>query len=82
MNKTTIKKTVTTYLKIRSNFLIYDEKYIRIRKKVGGGLLGCFHCGNKPPMEDKIGLLITDKGNKITCSRYSKEIESEGVQKV
>lgn len=77
MEKVTVKKTTTNYKSIKIDFLTYDESYVRIRKSVGGKLLICFHCNKIPAMGEAIGLLFTDKGNKITCSKCSQEIERE-----
>jgi hypothetical protein len=68
MNKITIKKTITEYEKLGKNYTIYNDNFIRIRNSVGGSLLICFHCEERPAIGSMIGILFTNKGNKIVCS--------------
>lgn len=80
MNKVTVKKTVTKYLKLRKDFVLYSKQYVAIRNRVGGTMINCFHCGKKPQQDSTIGLLFTDKGNKMVCCDCAEIIEKELVE--
>lgn len=75
-----IDRTRTTTYNIRqarAGMFIFDEDYRRIRGSFRYKGFQCFNCHYRFKNGDKIGLAITDRGNKVLCHQCAKKFESE-----
>ncbi len=75
-----IVKTRTTVYKVlqaRPDMMIFNEDYRRIRSAFRYKGFQCFNCHYRFKNGDKIGMTITDKGNKVLCHDCATKFEKE-----
>lgn len=75
-----IQKTITKSFNIQqvsTDFCTFDENYRRIRGGARYKGFQCFSCNNKFIDGSRIGLIITNKGNKVVCQSCAIEIKNK-----
>ncbi len=75
--KSFVKVTETVYdpLRVKPNFMTYDEDFIRIRSGFQYKCNHCEKCGHKFQLGESIGLAVFKGiGNKVLCDPCAKEI--------
>lgn len=80
-----IQKTVTNsynILQVSTDFLVFNEQYRRIRGGARYKGFQCFSCNHKFEDGEHIGLIITNKGNKVVCQTCAHDIKNEPEGKV
>ena len=73
---TEIIKTKTTHyevLQVRDDILTFDKQFVDIRKKYKYKGFECFNCNKHFIVGERIGLMVTNKGNKTVCNGCAKE---------
>ena len=77
-----IVRTRTTRYQVTQaavDFLTFNEVYRRIRGNARYKGFSCFNCGKDFEDEEKLGLIITSKGNKVVCRecglKFKRELE-------
>jgi hypothetical protein len=72
------KTEVFDVINVKKDFCVFNEEFIKIRKKFHHDKsLCCFRCQKPFEIGDTVGLMITNKGNVICCDRCSDEFLSE-----
>ena len=70
-----VTKTVYDPLWVKSNFLIYDKDFVRIRSGLEYKGSHCEKCNHKFKLGESIGLAaFKNIGNKVLCESCVKEI--------
>jgi len=80
MSKLEIIKTRTTKYIIRQiglDMFTFNEAFRRIRGEMKYKMFECYVCNKDFKDDDKISLIITDKGNKVVCHGCGVEIKKE-----
>ncbi|MDQ7095974.1 hypothetical protein REC12_20475 [Desulfosporosinus sp. PR] len=80
MGKASITKTTTktfNILQVELDMLTFDESFRRIRQNFRYTGFECYKCGRHFLDNEKISLIITDKGNKVVCHDCGSEIKQE-----
>ena len=75
-----INKTKTTVYDIRAikvDFSEYTERFREIRNRFKYKGSACFICHKPFAIGDMIGLIFTDKGNKVVCQACAGKVEAE-----
>ena len=75
-----ITKTRTTTYKITQvavDFHVFDERWRNIRGEYRYKGFDCFVCHKKFEDGERIGLILSSKGNKVVCQKCATKIEEQ-----
>jgi hypothetical protein len=77
MEITKVKKTTYKILNVVVDLITFDEHYVKMRQKYNYQGFSCFICNKRFELNEKIGLIFTDKGNKAVCRKCAEEVKGE-----
>ncbi len=87
MNPVIVKTRTTVYRiqQIALDFITYDEVYRRVRSSMRHKMFNCHSCGRHFIDGEKLSLIVTDKGNEVTCHecgvKIKEQLEDKGENK-
>lgn len=77
---TKTRTSVYNVLQVAVDFLTFDEKYRKIRGGCKYKGFECYACNKHFQDDEKISLLVTDRGNKTACHKCATNFKSELVK--
>jgi hypothetical protein len=74
---TKVKKTTYKIFQVAVDFFTFNERYKQIRQKFSDQGFDCFICKRPFKPGEKIGLVVTNKGNKVVCRKCAEKVSKE-----